>query len=140
MYYTLKVLQKEVSHFIFKINNFANLGVCFPLQLHSYIFHCIVESLVVDNQRNYFTLVGWLSCLKYIYGDMILLYIYYDIKRFLLPDLLGWHTSKALVSSNFTIILFTTGWRRFRSLDTVLEVFGDVVVGLGVLQTLHKGI
>lgn len=26
------------------------------------------------------------------------------------------------------------------SLDTVLEVFGDVVVGLGVLQTLHKGI
>lgn len=26
------------------------------------------------------------------------------------------------------------------SLDTVLEVFGDVVIGLGVLQELQKGI
>lgn len=55
MYYTLKVLQNEVNRFIFNINHFANFGVCFPLQLHSYIFRYIVESLVVDNQRNYFT-------------------------------------------------------------------------------------
>lgn len=48
-------------------------------------------------------------------------------------------TSSKLNNSNYFVNRMAKVWVTENS-DTVLEVFVDVVVGRGVLQTLHKGI
>lgn len=114
--------------------------MCFPLQLHHGITYYTVESQAVDNQRNNVKgwLVNWWKVHLCRYEIWYLLWSVAPASRSFRRMYIQWlgklKFCNYFVSYRMEKVWVTESW------DTVLEVFGDVVISLRVLQKLHQGI